>query len=61
MFVVSLSPDRPNIKLSVQNRPPSTGGENTAEAVYNAVLKDLVEELRADPDSFPRTVVYTKL
>ena len=61
VFVVSLSPDRPNIKVSVKNRPPTTGGENSAEASYNSVLKGLMEELRADPDSFARTVVYMKL
>jgi superfamily II DNA helicase RecQ len=59
--VIDANMDRPNIKIHVMKRPPSAGGKNTVEASYNSIIQPLVNELREKKDSFPKTIVYSKL
>lgn len=40
---------------------PSSGGNNTVEDSYKSVLQPLLMELEQKGDSFPKTIVYTKL
>lgn len=49
-----------NVKLSVQERIPSTGGCNTVQKAYNFVLKPPLVQLYSEED-FTLTVVDCKL
>lgn len=50
-----------NVKLTVQERIPSTGGCNTVQEAYNFVFKPLLLQLYSEEEDFPLTVVYCKL
>ena len=58
--VVCTTIDRPNIKLIVQKRLPSTG-HSTVEDSYNAIFSPLIHELKEKKELCPKTVVYTTL
>ena len=58
---ISASIDRPNVRLEVLRRLPSTGSRYTAEDSFNTVLKPISEQLCKDPYNFPKTIIYTKL
>jgi hypothetical protein len=47
--------------LSVCERTPSVGGNNTVEEAYNYVFKPLLLELNKLGQPFPLTIVYCKL
>ena len=55
------SVDRPNLKISVFKRLPSSGGNKTAEESFRQVITPYVEELCNDPVEFPKTIMYSKL
>ena len=52
--------DCSNIKISVLKRNPNCGS-STVEDSYYRIFKPPVEELQELQESFPKTVVYTKL
>ena len=58
--VVRASPDH-HIKWCVATRPPLTGGDNTAGASFEEVVASLLADLHMAPDTFPKTIVFTKL
>jgi ATP-dependent DNA helicase RecQ len=58
---ITSSVDRPNIKLVVQRRLPSTGGRHTAEGSFTQVYGPLIMELNEMKSKYPKTVVYSKL
>ncbi len=60
-LIISGSTDRPNIKYTVLRRPTQTGRENQTEQSYTAVFAPLVNQLKSEGLSFPKTVVYTML
>ncbi len=58
--VICTSIDRPNITLEVKCRLPSTG-KTSVEERFHAIFHPLLQELKSSPETFPKTVVYTKL
>ena len=59
--VVQTSNLRGNIKFSIIKRQPSTG-KTPAEESFEAIVLPLLEELCKDnTDTFPRTIIYSKL
>ena len=52
---------RTNIFLKVERRLPTSGGKNTAEESYEAVMHPLFTKLAESPDDFPKTLVYVPL
>ena len=58
---VRASPDRTNITLNVHQRLPQTGGDNTAASSHEAVLSPLIDDLHVDVNSFPKTIIFSKL
>ena len=60
-ITVSTSVDRPNVKIEVKRRLPSTGSNYSAEDSFNTVLQPIAEKLCKDPKNFPKTILYTKL
>ena len=59
--VISSTPDRANITLTVQRRPYPVANLRTVEEIYDYVFHPLIEELLIKGSSFSKTVVYTKL
>ena len=58
--ISSLPAINANVMLSVCERTPSVGGNNTVEEAYNYVFKPLLLELNKLGQSFPLTIVYCK-
>ena len=59
--VIAASVDRQNIELSVENRPATTGTGHTVQQSYDYVILPILEELKLKKETFPKTIVYTKL
>ena len=60
-LTVRLPPDRTNIFIGVHRRPPSVGSNTTVERSYDHQLDQIISELAADPEAFPKTIVYLPL
>ncbi|XP_053383956.1 uncharacterized protein LOC123534117 [Mercenaria mercenaria] len=59
--VISASPDRTNVFLEVKKRPPSSGGEYSAEESVFSCVDPLFKSLTQEETNFPKTVIYTQL
>ncbi|CAG2201777.1 unnamed protein product [Mytilus edulis] len=59
--IIVESPDRPNVYLSVEKRPPSTGGENTAEESMFKTVDPIIQELKTKMENYRKTIVYVPL
>ena len=59
--IISTNIDRTNIKLEVNKRPPVSGGSRTAVDSYDFIFTALIAELREKLESFPETIIYSKL
>ncbi|XP_052806704.1 uncharacterized protein LOC128235959 [Mya arenaria] len=59
--IITESPDRRNVFLQVEERSPSTGGQNSAEDSVYAVLDKFLQELKLKKQSFEKTIVYLSL
>ncbi|XP_053404947.1 uncharacterized protein LOC128558764 [Mercenaria mercenaria] len=59
--VISASPDRTNVFLEVKKRPPSSGGEYSAEESVFSCVDPLFKGLTQEETTFPKTVIYTQL
>jgi len=49
------------VKIVVMKRPPSSGGEHTAEDSYSSVLSMILSQLFEDAAMCRKTIVYMKL
>lgn len=47
--------------LSVEKRPPSTGGENTAEESMFKTVDPIIQELKTKMENYRKTIVYVPL
>ncbi|WAR28235.1 YR290-like protein, partial [Mya arenaria] len=59
--IITESPDRRNVFLQVEERSPSTGGQNSAEDSVYAVLDKFLQKLKLKKQSFEKTIVYLPL
>ncbi|XP_048771265.2 uncharacterized protein LOC125677299 [Ostrea edulis] len=61
VFLRSLPILNGNIKIIIRERPPSTGGNNKVEFAYDYIYKPVFLDLLMNADSFPLTIIYSKL
>lgn len=47
--------------LSVEKRPPSTGGENTAEESMFKTVDPIIQELKTKMENYRKIIVYVPL
>ena len=59
--VISCSIDRPNVRISVEKRLPSTGQTSSSENSFHTIIVPVIKKLCTEPSEFPKTIVYCKL
>lgn len=60
VFLRSLPVLNSNIKMTIQERPPSTGGNNRVESAYDYIFKPVLIYRITNMNSFPLTIIYYK-
>lgn len=61
VFLRSLPVLNSNINMTIQERRPSTGGNNRVESAYDYIFKPVFINLLMNMNSFPLTIIYSKL
>lgn len=61
VFLRSLPVLNSNIKMTIQERPSSTGGNNRVQSAYDYIFKPVFINLLMNMNSFPLTIIYSKL
>ena len=59
--VVSMNPDRTNIRYTCCRRPSYCGGDSSAEQSYAACFNPIIGSLKNQGFDFPKTIIYTGL